>query len=360
MGNLNKSYQWAIDTCNAPNVGYSQGYRNQQEVNGITYYDCSSFIWYALKNGGFDNIGTSPFTTRSMESYLLSAGFTEKPITSDWKNGDIVWRNGHTEMVYQGGIASGITMGAHSSNVPLADQVSIKTSVSSSANWTKLYRYGEGGASKYGASIYVISAICGNLWQESTLNPALWEGQTEGTWTQLNKGYGLGQWTNTGGDTHGRLYQLHEYLVNNGYSITDGNAQLEYIIEENTWYPNASYPEFNTLSDFLSSTSTDIEYLTHAWNRCWEGIHDSSWDIRVEYANNCYNFIQENANNTDISDWIYSDKYLPNASRLNNAVMVYRYFSSGGGGGGKPTPRPPHTVYGRRKMPIWLMVRKMH
>ena len=39
MPDINKSYSWAINTCNAPNVGYSQSYRNQQTVGGITYYD---------------------------------------------------------------------------------------------------------------------------------------------------------------------------------------------------------------------------------------------------------------------------------------------------------------------------------
>lgn len=51
MPDINKSYSWAIETCNAPNVGYSNAYRNQQTVGGITYYDCSSFINYALLAG---------------------------------------------------------------------------------------------------------------------------------------------------------------------------------------------------------------------------------------------------------------------------------------------------------------------
>ena len=50
MPDINKAYSWAIETCNAPNVGYSNAYR--QTVGGITYYDCSSFINYALLAGG--------------------------------------------------------------------------------------------------------------------------------------------------------------------------------------------------------------------------------------------------------------------------------------------------------------------
>ena len=39
MPNINQAYSWAVNTCNAPNVGYSQAYRNQQTIGGITYYD---------------------------------------------------------------------------------------------------------------------------------------------------------------------------------------------------------------------------------------------------------------------------------------------------------------------------------
>lgn len=47
MPDINAAYTWAVNCCNLPNVGYSNIYRNQQTVNGITYYDCSSFINYA-------------------------------------------------------------------------------------------------------------------------------------------------------------------------------------------------------------------------------------------------------------------------------------------------------------------------
>ena len=60
MPDINKAYSWAIETCNAPNVGYSNDYRNQQTVGGITYYDCSSFINYALLAGGFETPNYAP------------------------------------------------------------------------------------------------------------------------------------------------------------------------------------------------------------------------------------------------------------------------------------------------------------
>lgn len=36
MPAIQAAYNWAIETCAKDNVGYSQTYRNQQTVNGIT------------------------------------------------------------------------------------------------------------------------------------------------------------------------------------------------------------------------------------------------------------------------------------------------------------------------------------
>lgn len=82
--NIQIAYNWAVETCAKPNVGYSQQFRNQVTVNGITYYDCSSFVWYALIAGGFDMVGewgTWPFTTGTMGSVLKKMGFTKYPAT---------------------------------------------------------------------------------------------------------------------------------------------------------------------------------------------------------------------------------------------------------------------------------------
>lgn len=85
------------------------------------------------------------FTTRTEEGYLLQAGFKEININEAWQAGDVVWRSGHTEMVYQGAGAGngGITMGAHSGRYPLTEQVSINTYVAKPSAWTKVYRYGD-------------------------------------------------------------------------------------------------------------------------------------------------------------------------------------------------------------------------
>lgn len=359
MPDISKSYSWAIETCNAPDVGYSLDYRNQRTINGITYYDCSSFIWYSLIAGGFDCVAayngqTWPFTTYYMSSVLLKLGFTEISPTVELLPGDIGLNADHTEMCYKTGDKAGygIFMGAHSGKVALANQVSIGSSSGDATyqrTFARIFRYGDG-ASSYGVSAYVASAMAGNFWQESNCNPGVWESLEVVDWTTLKRGYGLGQWTNTEGDTHGRLYQLHQWLQSNGYSDDDGNGQCAYIVAENYWIPKTGYTDYNTLSDFLQSDSTDLEFLTHTWNMNWEGIHDSSWDTRVENAKKCYNYIIAHANDTSITAWIAKNNYLSEAEILNNAVMLYRYFSAGGGGGGTAGKV-------KRKVPLWMMLK---
>ena len=118
MSNIQLAINWAINKCNASNIGYSQAYRNQQTVGGVTYYDCSSFIWYALKAAGFDvekayktATGTAysgnAITTHNMDKWLKALGFTRyDPTATAWQQGDVMLVHNdshqHTEMVYDG------------------------------------------------------------------------------------------------------------------------------------------------------------------------------------------------------------------------------------------------------------------
>lgn len=81
MADLTLAYNTCIEICNNPNVGYSQTYREGQTVGGITYYDCSSLMSYCCTVGGF--LSSNPwFTTRSMDGYLIGAGFQKvQPIS---------------------------------------------------------------------------------------------------------------------------------------------------------------------------------------------------------------------------------------------------------------------------------------
>lgn len=152
MASISGMVQWAINTCNAPNIGYSQEYRDQQTVNGITYYDCSSFIWYALKDGGgFDVVtanggNTWPFTTYTMENVLIALGFSKGDACAvQWTQGDIVTSMDHCEIVYEdvGVVGQGRTMGAHSGDpTPLDDQVSINDFITTCSYFPTIYRFG--------------------------------------------------------------------------------------------------------------------------------------------------------------------------------------------------------------------------
>ena len=174
MPSIQNAFNWESNQClnNHNNLGYSLDWRNQQTINGITYYDCSSFQWYGLLNGGFDVTGAyltamgysysgNAITTGYMATgnngrpgWLIALGFTEVDINGQWQPGDIVWRGagylghryGHCEMVYSGGIGSGITMGAHGDaddGFPAGSQVTINDYVSYASSYEKLFRYGE-------------------------------------------------------------------------------------------------------------------------------------------------------------------------------------------------------------------------
>lgn len=321
MPDITKAYNWAIEKCNDPNVGYSQSYRNQQTVGGVTYYDCSSFIWYALKDGGFDVVGAferacwgyegNAIVTAYECDWLKELGFSEINISDEWKPGDVLWRSGHTEMVYKGATGSGRTMGAHSSQYALVDQVSINTNYSS--NWSRCFRYEDGASeepetlswiygnrylslsemqnnakiiyrnlSSRGWSVNAIAATLGNMQQESTINPGIWQSLNSGN---TSGGYGLVQWTPSTNYTN--------WANEHGYSITNGDYQLKWVDEVTVsvgqWIPTSSYNfSFNT---YKTSTES-VEYLTTAFLKNFERAGSEKLAERLEYANYWYNFIK--------------------------------------------------------------------
>lgn len=163
MPSLQTAFTWAENKCEEPNVGYSQEYREGQVVDGIQYYDCSSFIYAALAAGGFDFApGYQWFWTGNQTQAMKSVGWTEyvfqDGVISDFalRNGDVLIRGagrsdvpgdvstdeGHTEMVWDA--AKGYTMGAHSSSLPLDDQVSKHYIDQRKEAWFFVMRYGEG------------------------------------------------------------------------------------------------------------------------------------------------------------------------------------------------------------------------
>ena len=97
--------RWAVSIADDDSHGYSQDRRG-----GSPDFDCSSLVFYALKNAGYD-VGDSPFTTYTMDAVLVRCGFQKIAISSasEMMPGDILWKETHTE-IYAG---DGKSVGAH-------------------------------------------------------------------------------------------------------------------------------------------------------------------------------------------------------------------------------------------------------
>lgn len=307
--NITLAYQYCITKCNDPNVGYSQDYRTEQTVNGVTYYDCSSLMWYALKNAGFDVAGaygsSYPFVTDDMGDVLLALGFVIVPIDSEWMPGDILWRSGHTEMVYQGRR----TMGAHTDSYELVDQVSINTYNSSPSSWSICYRYQGGAIGSYewitgnrylsmeemqnnalcvlsylypkGWTLNAIAGMLGNMQTESNINPGIWQSLDEGN-TSL--GYGLVQWT--------PATNYLNWADAQGYERDDGDMQLYWIhnltTSEGQWIPTAAYDL--SFESFRTSTQSP-EYLASAFLKNFERAGTEVEEERQTQARYWYDYL---------------------------------------------------------------------
>ena len=131
---------WAVSVAKDDSHGYSQPNRG-----GDPDYDCSSFVWAALRHAGFD-VGSSPFNTDGMDSVLKAAGFERSDFrdVASLQAGDVVWADGHTE-IYMG---DGEFVGAHwderhgiEGRTP-GDQTGDEIGVTSTLNarYTRVYR----------------------------------------------------------------------------------------------------------------------------------------------------------------------------------------------------------------------------
>lgn len=190
------------------------------------------------------------------------------------------------------------------------------------------------------ASIYVVSALAGNAWRESHINPTV--GQQGGT------AFGIFQWDGT------RKTALKNWLSENGYSNVDPYGQMEYLIVENDW--QGSYGGISSLTDFMGSDSTNIATLTRAFCYCWERPGKPAMQERINFANKALSYIAEHANDASITGWETEPMYyLTENQALKNAVLMYRYYS----GGVTPPPHPTPTGE-KKKMPVWMMVRHRH
>lgn len=157
-----------------------------------------------------------------------------------------------------------------------------------------------------------IYAILGNMVQESTINPNVWESFQEG---DTSVGYGLCQWT--------PMSNLQNYLANVG--ITDwqnGDNQLYMLTTDSSHWGNSgdpNAPSFTppiTWNEFKVSTLS-VETLTSYFMYYWER---PSYDVNINK--------------------------LP--YRIEKALYYQTLF-----GDEEPTP-----TLKRKRMPLYMMVRK--
>ena len=212
-----------------------------------------------------------------------------------WKPGDVLIRTGHTEMAFD----SNHTMGAHSSKVPLEQQVSINSNPSSASSWLELWRYGGGAKTNWikgnrylstgemqnnaqiifntlllkGWTKNAIAGMLGNTQKESTINPVIWQNLNPNP----SLGWGLVQWTPSTNFT--------DWAAANGYANDDGDAQLIWIdtvtASVGQWIPTTQYPE--TFGEFKVSTQTP-EYLADCFLKNFERPGEIDQPDRQRYA----------------------------------------------------------------------------
>lgn len=117
-----------------------------------------------------------------------------------------------------------------------------------------------------GYSSAAASAIMGNMYQESRMNPNA---------QSYDGGYGLIQWTGTRRTGPNGLIA---WCAANGYDYTTITGQIEFMDWE------LSQPYFaNLLPNFKNST--DVASATSSWLRYFEGIWDGTYSTRLNAAN---------------------------------------------------------------------------
>ena len=236
-------------------------------------------------------------------------------------------------------------------------------------------------------TIPTLCAILGNWWSESGLNPTLWESRYDPAvarpedydsttkweypfqWVTIggspagSGGFGLGQWTNTGGSgdyVQGRLYNLHTYVTDpdHQYGDGDGYGQLDFFLYENVWnsHPNKQRTTARSLEEFLNLRNASIDDMTYDFLICWEGLASIDYDDSqsVDRRNQAKiileHIITHMADDPRTYEWqIVNNNYLDIPQRLNNAMVIYFWFLTNY----NPQPYPIKTKKG---MPVWMMI----
>ena len=127
---------------------------------------------------------------------------------------------------------------------------------------------------------------------------------------------------------------LFNWLDANGFPHDSGNGQMQFLIYENIWIPQTFVQsQYNTMTDFLNSTSTSLHDLVLEWMYHWEGINDGTDTVRLNAAQRYYNlFLNDDGTR---NNWYKGNYYLTPTESDNNALLIKDFLF-----GTSPTPTP--------------------
>ena len=315
MGVITTAVAWALAIAEDNTHGYDQTNRWGPD------YDCSSLVIEAYERAGVPVKTNGASYTGNMVNVFLSSGFIDVTNSvnlrtgTGLKMGDIVWVNGHVEMVSRKGylVGASINENGNVTGGQSGDQTGAEIRERTYYNypWTFALRYVESvenseivKGNRYltmdemkinaryiyqyftrkGWTLNAIAGMLGNMQTESTINPAIWQNLDSGN---TNLGYGLVQWTPSTNVT--------SWLIANGYAIDDIGGQCARIIYELEnklqYYATESYPE--TFREFSQSTKSP-EYLAYAFLNNYERPADRTQPNRQSQARFWYEYLYEN------------------------------------------------------------------
>lgn len=139
-----------------------------------------------------------------------------------------------------------------------------------------------------------LSALCGNMRHESSINPDMYEFGYD--WS-ADRGYGLVQWTPRS--------KYWDWAVANNLDPRNGDSQLariDYEVENNIqWIPRSDYNNM-TFAQFRQNTGNwSVDYLTEAFTWGYERPNEEAgWNSmagRKAFAELCYNTLDFSGTN---------------------------------------------------------------
>ena len=107
-GSISGVLDWAKKTCEDPKVKYIWGgsHGAKSHEGEYTGYDCSGFVYWALKEGGGFDVDSAggPFITYTNEPTVLNnLGFEAGDLSKGWKAGDVFVSHDHTMLAAKDG-----------------------------------------------------------------------------------------------------------------------------------------------------------------------------------------------------------------------------------------------------------------